>query len=497
MKQSIPLLLVLILISGCNNHQAIETKSPAKDINDLGMTTGVQKIYSARRQALLKTAGEGVIILRSDYGFSGGRNEFRAANNFVYLTGFSQPGSLMVLKDGPGPFTLYVKEKTINEAIFTGDAPEASILKNTYLADEVQHYQDLGKMLNESIISKTPVYIDFDDPLIQGYLLNIASNKEVAAKLFKNIGPAIYEMRVKKDDHETAILQKAIDITGEAFTDVLHSCEPGMHEFEVEALIEYAFRRNGASMPAFQSVVGSGANALCLHYSINTRRMDSGDLLLMDFGADYGYYCGDISRTIPVDGKFTPEQKVIYELVLKAQKAAIEEMIPGKSINAGHNKSARILVHGLYNLGLITDTASEWQKKFYLLYPISHYLGMDVHDAGGYGTTYSELYKYVTKDTVLGRPLESGMVLTVEPGLYFRSNGLSQLFELFGTEASREEIQVFIDKVTPVYTKYKNIGIRIEDDVMITDEGNIVLSKNIPKEIAEIESHMIRASDKK
>jgi Xaa-Pro aminopeptidase len=162
-------------------------------------------------------------------------------------------------------------------------------------------------------------------------------------------------------------------------------------------------------------------------------------------------------------------------------------MLPGEYLVEGQNRCNEIITEGLHELGLITDPECTWQKNFYILYPISHYVGMDVHDVGDYGASYTDFRKNMAIDTTYGRMLEKGMVLTVEPGIYFRSNGLSQLFDLFGDEATTEEIQNYIDKITPVYEKYINIGVRIEDDVMITDNGNIILSKDIPKEIEEIE----------
>jgi len=306
-------------------------------------------------------------------------------------------------------------------------------------------------------------------------------------ELVKNIAPLINEMRVYKDMSEVKRLQKAIDITGEAFVNACRICRTGMYEFEIEATVEYAFRKFGSPMPAFTSIIASGPDATILHYSENTGKTKDGDLLLFDIGAEYGYYSADVSRTVPVNGKFTREQKDIYELVLKAQKAAISEMIPGNFLIAGQVKSNEIIVQGLYELGLITDTGSKWQKKFYILYPINHYLGMYVHDVGDYGASDRTFYENITNDTLYGRTLEKGMVLTVEPGLYFRSNGLDQLYELYGKEVSQEEIREFINAVSPVYEKYKNIGVRIEDDVLITEEGNIVLSGRIPKEVDDIE----------
>jgi len=192
---------------------------------------------------------------------------------------------------------------------------------------------------------------------------------------------------------------------------------------------------------------------------------------------------------------FTNEQREIYDLVLKAQKAAIAAMIPGEYLIEGQNKYRETVIGGLIKLGLITDSGSIWQKKFYLIHGISHYLGMNVHDVGDYVVPGSVLRQSIAVDTIYGRLLEKGMILTVEPGLYFRSNGLSQLYEMYGNEATNEEIRNFINTVSPVYEKYKDIGIRIEDDVLITADGVIVLSKDIPKEIDEIERIMSRRSN--
>jgi Xaa-Pro aminopeptidase len=489
MKYLIFSLFLVCMISGCKNApDSTGNKTLIPDISDLDVSENLMKIYTGRRQNLTEKTGNGIVVLRSDYGYDGGRHEFRAANNFYYLTGFVQQGSLLVLATHSSyPYRLYFGEKSIREAIYTGEVPEVDVTMNAFKPDTIISAKESVKYIEEIIRTGTPVYTDFTDLPLKDNLLKTVKKLNKSDKIISDVAPLINEMRVHKDDNEISRIRKAVDITGEAFINACHICRPGMYEFEIEAMIEYNYLKYGSPMPAFESIVASGPNAVTLHYSANDRKMETGDLLLLDFGAEYGYYCADITRTIPVNGKFTEEQKDIYELVLKAQKAAIEEMIPGNHLVTGHNKSTEIIVRGLYELGLITDPESKWQKRFYILYPISHYLGMDVHDVGDYGVSDSLYRQNFTDGTALGRLLEKGMILTVEPGLYFRRNGLSQLFELFGKEITQEEIRTFIDKVTPVYEKYKNIGIRIEDDVLITDSGNIVLSKNIPKEIDEIE----------
>jgi Xaa-Pro aminopeptidase len=494
MKHLIIIMLTMSIIAGCKKlPDPGEKKSGVPDLRDLTMTKDLGNTYSDRRQNLIIKTGDGVIVLRSDYGYDGGRHEFRSSNNFYYLTGFAQPGAVLILSnDKSYSFKLYMKEKSIREAIYTGDIPELDFIMDTFRPDTVLPFAELIPELEEAVRMGTPVYGDFTDPVVRAEVLNTVNRLKKSENLFRDIAPFIEEMRVHKDSQEVGRIQKAIDITGEAFLNACHMCRPGTYEFEIEAMIEYTYRKNGSPMPAFESIVASGPNAVTLHYSANDRKMENGDLLLMDIGAEYGYYASDITRTIPVNGSFTKEQKDIYGLVLKAQKAAIAEMIPGNYLVSGQKKSNEIIVQGLVDLGLITDPACKWQRKFYLLHGISHYLGMYVHDVGDLGAPDSVFFQNLVIDTTYGRLLEKGMVLTVEPGLYFRSNGLSQLSELFGEEVSREEIRIFIERITSVYEKYKNIGVRIEDDVLITDCGNRVLSKNIPKETDEIEKLMKR-----
>ncbi|MCU0458753.1 MAG: aminopeptidase P family protein [Bacteroidales bacterium] len=492
MKKLIILPLVIFFLAACdNNSQRHIDGNLAPETGDLQMNQELQKIFSLRREAVLDTIGEGLLLLRSDYGYDGGRHEYRAASNFWYLTGYAQPGTLMSLSGGSArPYALYSRERTIRDIIYSGNLPDQGELIRTWAPDTLLDFREADRVLSEAAKAGRPVYVDFRDQMLRSRATEILKQEKAPEVLLRDIGPSLAEMRVIKDDYEVRMLQKAVDITGKGISEVLVACRPGMYEFEVEALLEYVWRRNGSAMPGFESIVGSGENAVTLHYSANTRRMEEGDLLLMDLGAEYGYYTADITRTIPVSGRFTPEQRDIYALVLRAQKAAIDEMKPGAGMTAAHRRATGIIMEGLHDLGLVTDPGCQWQRKFYTIYHICHYLGLDVHDAGTQGIPQSMLRTYLTADTVVGRPLEKGMVLTVEPGIYLRANGLEQLEMLYGSEAGEGEIEEFIEKVRPVYEKYKNIGVRIEDDVLITESGNVVLSASIPKETDEIENLM-------
>lgn len=485
-------ILAVILINGCKNAADIkENESLVPDISDLNMTEDLKKTFADRRKVLMDQTDSGIVIIRSDYGFDGGRHEFRATNNFYYLTGLVEPATTLVLDSrSSGPCSIYIRKKSIKESVYTGKTPGFGEIKETYKIDTVIEMGKLHGLIKDRILNGIPVYIDFKDKSLKDSCENILKQYRIRPGILKNVASFISEMRVHKDSIEIARLQKAIDITGEAIINACRSCRSGMYEFEIEAIIEQTFRKYGSPMPAFTSIVASGPNSVILHYEKNIRKMEDGDLLLLDIGAEYGYYSADITRTIPVNGSFTREQRAVYELVLKAQNAAIAEMYPGNYLIANQNKSNEIITRGLFELGLMTDTMSEWQKEFYLLYPINHYLGMYIHDVGDYGDSDATFYQNIARDTIYGRKLEPGMVLTVEPGLYFRSDGLSQLYELFRDESTREEISDFIDKVAPVYEKYLNIGIRIEDDLLITDEGHFVLSGNIPRSMDEIEKMM-------
>ncbi|MFQ5568652.1 MAG: aminopeptidase P N-terminal domain-containing protein [Rhodothermales bacterium] len=251
-------------------------------------------------------------------------------------------------------------------------------------------------------------------------------------------------LRMEKTDEELVLLQRAIDITAAAHREAMRSIEPGMYEYEAEALIEYIFRRNGAEYTGFPSIVGSGENSVVLHYESNRRQMQDGDVVVMDIGAEYHGYSADVTRTVPVNGTFSPEQRAIYELVLKAQDAGIEATRAGNSFRAPHTAAAQVIAAGLRELGLIQD--DNGVRRFFM-HGTSHYLGLYVHDVG------------------TGGDLTPGTVITVEPGIY-------------------------ISPSPDVDPKWWNIGVRIEDDVLITTGDPVVLSAGAPRTVTEIEALM-------
>jgi Xaa-Pro aminopeptidase len=265
----------------------------------------------------------------------------------------------------------------------------------------------------------------------------------------------LHDMRLHKRPEELERMRRAAAISAVAHREALALARPGVNEQEIEAAIDYAFRRLGGAGPAYPSIVASGANATILHYIDNDRRLESGDLLLIDAGAEYDHYCADVTRTYPVGGKFGEDARRVYDVVLAAQQAAVDKVAPGVTFDDVHDAALRVLVDGLRTLGVLSMSAAEAIDKaayrpFYM-HRTSHWLGMDVHDVG----------KYRLEDK--SRVLAPGMVLTVEPGLYFAQS-------VEGSAA-----------------RYRGIGVRIEDDVLVTDGGHEVLTAEIPKEAADLE----------
>jgi len=474
MKNYLLLLVYVTILGGCYNSGGRSWMIPLSiDPTDLEYTPSQAESFEMRRNQVIDSLKGAFVILRSWDAESHNRHQFRPNNYFYYLTGHTGSGTYAILSDDPDlHFVLSGPSRNLRARIYDGSQLSAEELKDRYRPLDVLSRSNIMHLIDSLLHTGSPVYMDLSDRLFEHEIRDMMDPE--AEVDIRHIGTLVDEMRVLKDPWEVERMQKAADITAMSLTRVMKECEPGKYEFEIEAIIEGTYLEYGSQMPGFNSIVGSGPNSTTLHYEPNDRLMEDGDLLLMDIGAEYGYYTADISRTIPVNGKFTEEQRSIYQLVLEAQKAAIDQMVPGNALSDASDAVKKIITEGLYELGLITDPDSPWQVTFYTIHGISHYLGLDVHDVGKYHE----------------QSLEPGMVMTIEPGIYFRENALEQAQEMFQRDADSTEIADFVKQIAPIYEQYLNIGVRIEDDILITKSGNLNLSRYAPKEIDDIEQLM-------
>lgn len=311
-----------------------------------------------------------------------------------------------------------------------------------------------------NLIYRLGIHADLDQTIIKHLARLRAATRlpAIVPATITDTATVLHEMRRIKTDDEIKIIERAARITAEAHVAAMRHIKPGMYEFELEAFVEYMFRKNGCEAASYGSIVGGGDNATVLHYVKNDAQLKDGDLVLLDAGAEYKGYAGDITRTVPVNGKFNPAQREIYELVLEAQTECVAGARPGVSMDELYDRSVEILTAGMVRLGLLEGDPARLieegaHKKFYM-HKLGHFIGMDVHDVGAYYTEGK------------ARPLEAGMVVTIEPGLYI-------------PQAAEN-----------VPDKYRGIGVRIEDDVHITAEGNRVLTSDVPKRVEEIERLM-------
>lgn len=393
---------------------------------------------------------------------------YRQDSDFYYLTGFSEPEAIAVIAPArEEKYTLFVRPRDPEKEIWDGRRAGVEGAKSEYGADAAFPISEFAEKLGDILNGARSLYYrlgaghaELDDQVIRQLARLRAMTRKGFNPPYTIIDPAtlLHEMRLIKDEGEVEIMQRAADIGAEGHLAAMRAARPGMMEYEIEALLEYTFRRSGAAAPAYGSIVGSGANATILHYVDNDAELKDGDLLLIDAGAEYKGYASDITRTFPVNGRFTEEQRDIYDLVLATQLSCIERARPGVTLDELKQHSIEMLTEGMVRLGLLTGEPAklieEEKYKQYYMHGLGHFLGMDVHDVGRY---------YHDGEP---RPLAPGMIITVEPGLY--------------VAADAEEAPA----------KYRGIGVRIEDDVLITGDGPRVLSRNAPKQPEEIEELM-------
>jgi Xaa-Pro aminopeptidase len=483
MKKFSLFLCAILLLAGCMEKNEKKSISLIPD-PDNAVISGM---FAKRRAMVLDSLKDGILVLRASVTPGTARFGFRQDNYFYYLTGYPESPSWLILAPGnSNPFMLFVTAETPHIRMWDGTRVGIDRAMNVYGADTACPIASFSGLLNHLLEKQKTLYINAgDEEVMRSLVLDNRKNIEI-----KDIRPVMDEMRVIKDDEEIRRLTNATAITCDAYRQACRVARPGLNEADIEAVIEYTYRIHHSEMPGFRSIVASGEHSTVLHYSQNCDILDAGELLLTDIGAEYHNYTADLTRTIPVSGTFTPEQKEIYELVLNSQNAAIEKMLPGHGILEAHHASTNIIVRGLYKMGLITDTTRNWQKAFYVLYPISHYIGLEVHDAGSLGLDMLNWQSYMFDESVKGRIMQPGMVFTAEPGLYLRREGLELLKEIFKGQVPEEEMDAFVTTVKPVYEKFAGIGVRIEDDVLITKDGHIVLTASAPKTVADIEAIM-------
>ncbi|HEX8559510.1 MAG TPA: Xaa-Pro aminopeptidase [Pyrinomonadaceae bacterium] len=397
---------------------------------------------------------------------------FRQDSDFYYLTGFREPDALAVVAPGrEKPFTLFVRPRDREKEIWNGRRAGVEGAREAYGADEAFAVEEFDSKLAELLDGARSLYyrLGAGNPELDQALIRQLSRMRMMGRrgvrppqTIIDPGALIHEMRLVKSDDEIALMQRSADIASEGHREAMRAARPGMREYEIDALVEYVFRRGGAAAPAYNSIVGSGANATILHYVDNDAELRDGDMLLIDAGAEYEGFASDITRTFPVNGRFTRAQRDLYQLVLDCQEECIRMVTPGVTLEAMHQRSVEILTEGMVRLGLLKGdpgklVEEEQYKKFYM-HRLGHYLGMDVHDAGAYHLDGQP------------RPVEAGMVMTVEPGLYVAEDA--------------EDIP----------DEYRGVGIRIEDDVLVTAEGYRVLTDKAPKQVEEIEALMAEGS---
>ena len=393
---------------------------------------------------------------------------YRPDSDFYYLTGFPEPEAVAVLIPGRehGEYILFCRENDPEMETWNGPRAGQEGGVSDYHADDCFPIDDIDDILPGLLENKARVFYtmgahpDFDQRLI-GWVNRLRKQSRAGIHTpgeFVALDHLVHDMRLIKSSQEIRSMRKAAAISAEAHCRAMRHCKPGMMEYQLEAELLHTFMYHGARSPAYASIVGSGANGCILHYVENSAKMKDGDLVLIDAGAEVDCYAADISRTFPVNGRFSRAQKALYELVLAAQGAAIEQVRPGNHWNDPHEAAVRVLTEGLKELGLLkghlkTLLKKQAYRRFYM-HRTGHWLGMDVHDVGDY------------KIDDEWRVLEPGMTLTVEPGLYIPAGSKG------------------------VAKKWWNIGIRIEDDVLVTKDGHEILSAGVPKTVAEIEALM-------
>ncbi len=439
-----------------------------------------QKEFAKRRKALIQMIEPDSIVILPTATEKTRSNDthykYRPDSDFYYLTGFHEPEGLAVLvPESKGQkravsykYILFCREKDKLRETWDGRRVGPKGAVKDFAADEAYSIKHIDELLPKLISQCERVYYtmgnnpEFDQRVI-GWVNETRDNRDLTEPHeFVSLNHYLHDMRLFKTAQEIKSMRKSARIAVAAHKRAMLACEPGMYEYEIEAEFDHEYKRNGADH-SYHPIVAGGNNACILHYGENDQELMDGDLLLIDAGAEHDMYASDITRTFPVNGTFSQEQRAIYDLVLAAQEAAIAAIAPGNGWLAPHEAAVKVITKGLVKLGLLEGRVSELIKsesyfKFFM-HKTGHWIGMDVHDVGDY------------KVEDQWRELEPGMVLTVEPGIYIPS----------GTRG--------------VPKKYWGIGVRIEDDVLVTRKGYDILTKGLPRTADEVEALMAKGKD--
>ena len=476
-----------------------------------------QDLHYGRRERFAALIGDGIALIPA--GAQMTRNNdveypFRQDSSFYYLTGFDEPDAVMLLDpsaDGE-QYVLFVRPRDREREIWDGRRAGTEGAKRRYSADASYPLSEFDGVLRRRLVGRPVVYLPFSNA---GFHRRVLGTVRAVGGLAVRYGtpaptevrdtsPHLAELRLHKTPEEVARLRIACEITAEGHSEAMRFTRPGQYEYQVQAALEYIFRARGARRDGYPAIVASGGNACILHYTDNDRRIANGDLVLIDAGAEYEYFSADITRTFPSSGAFSGPQRAIYDVVLSAQRAAVELAKPGSTMKQLHQKAVETVAEGLIDIGLLPGTVDEAVRmhhyREFFMHGTGHWLGMDVHDAGAYGIEGRP------------RPLAPGMAFTVEPGVYVdpeRSVIELSMFEhdldawmerrvLLGAEKAKDlEKRERAEAPTVrhrIPDAFRGIGVRIEDDVLITDAGHEVLTGGVPTSPEDVEALCAEAS---
>jgi Xaa-Pro aminopeptidase len=450
-----------------------------------------QAEYAQRRAALAGKMQDGVLLAIGAKEPVQDYLSFYQSEPFTYLTGYNEPNAALVIvkRGAETSSTLFVEERSPGAEVWTGKrfGPEGATKATGIAARPVEQ---LRPVLDSLLNAATQLYVvgnvqlgprraddqrvlTPDDQLVRAIAAAHPSVTLSSGNTF------VMVQRGRKSAAELDLIRKAVAITADAQRDAMRAIEPGMYEFEIQGLIEYTFRRNGADRPSFSTIVGSGPNSTTLHYNADDRLMNAGEVVVMDIGASYRGYAADVTRTVPISGTFTPDQRAIYQIVRDAQAAAERQAKPGAKASLMSDSASAVLAAGLTRVGLIESPTATFdcgnpqqpqqcpQLGLYYMHGLGHGIGLEVHDPDQFYFTGT---------------VAAGSAFTIEPGIYVRENLLEIL-------PNTQRNQAFIAKLRPAVEKFKNVGVRIEDDYVVTDQGLEWISR-APREIGEVEAMM-------